>query len=460
MLSLRLYIVILILWGVKVAPFCQSATSNRALLFAVNDYEEMNSLSNPIQNAKDIAEVLESRYGFEVDLVLNPTFEKMEQTVLAYQEAYRKSSYSRDGQLFVFFSGHGIKRGNNGYFMPADADPKRPYAKGIEYDFWRSEINNIDCKHILVAIDACHSITFDPNWQSKTDRNFSRPGERYADQVLVNHDSYRARLFFSSDAVGDQTPDRSTFARQLLEGLRTDQVADGYLTSSQLFANYMQKAAPTPGGGSFGDDEPGSCFLFFPKKQKKSKPTGDYAQRQADVKAYKAIQISPDIASCQKYLETFPKGAFRAEVNNVLTKLQEEVDWEYAALKNTKEAYQIYINDYPAGKYAYEAKARINDHLLIPDSFTPNNDGINDRLVVYADFLVESIESFIIYNRYGQIEYFRKNFKPNLEGYIYWNGEFLNSKPAPSGEYIYQFLLILDNGEKIKKEGNITLLRE
>ncbi|MCB9294090.1 MAG: hypothetical protein H6559_13365 [Lewinellaceae bacterium] len=105
--------------------------------------------------------------------------------------------------------------------MPADADPERPYAKGIEYDYWRSEVDEIDCKHILVAVDACHSITFDPNWEKKPGRNFARPGEQYADQTLLNHQEYRARLFFTSDASGNQTPDRSTFARQLLEGLRT-----------------------------------------------------------------------------------------------------------------------------------------------------------------------------------------------------------------------------------------------
>ena len=282
-----------------------SKAKHRALLFAVNDYEHMKDLQNPVQNARDIARELENRYGFDAEVVPHPTFEAIEQKIMAYQEAYRRGHYAQDGQLLIFFSGHGVRRGKNGYFMPKDGDPERPYTKGLEYDFWRSEIDAIDCKHILVAIDACHSITFDPNWENKPDRLFRRPGERYVDQTLLNHQSYRARLFYTSDATGNETPDRSTFARQLLEGLRTHQSATGYLTSSELFASYMLKAAPTPGGGDFGNDEPGSCFLFFGESS-----GGDP---------------------------------------------EEERFWKLAQQQNTREAYAFYLQLYPDGQYKQEA---------------------------------------------------------------------------------------------------------
>ncbi|MCB0582290.1 MAG: caspase family protein, partial [Phaeodactylibacter sp.] len=281
---------------------------DRALLFAVNDYAAMTDLKNPVQNARDIAAELEKRYGFEAEVVPNPSFAQIEAKLQEYQRAYRSGKYPSDGQLFLFFSGHGAMRGKNGYFMPADADPERPFATAMEYDYWRSEIDEIDCKHILVAVDACHSITFDPNWEKKPDRKFNRPGEQFADQTLLNHGQYRARLFFTSDAKGDQTPDRSTFARQLLEGLRTHQAAAGYLTSSELFASYMLKAAPTPGGGDFGSDEPGSCFLFFQENS----------------------GIDPE----------------------------EERFWQLAVEMDTKEAYDFYLQRYPDGKYKADAEDR------------------------------------------------------------------------------------------------------
>jgi formylglycine-generating enzyme required for sulfatase activity len=291
---------------------------HRALLFAVDDYQHMTDLQNPVKNARDIARELENRYGFDAEVVTNPTFEDIEQKIMAYQQAYRRGTYAQDGQLLIFFSGHGVRRGKNGYFMPKDGDPDRPYTKGLEYDFWRSEIDAIDCKHILVAIDACHSITFDPNWENKPDRLFKRPGEQYVDQTLLNHQAYRARLFYTSDATGNETPDRSTFARQLLEGLRTHQSATGYLTSSELFASYMLKAAPTPGGGDFGNDEPGSCFLFFGENSGGGDP-------------------------------------------------EEERFWKLAQQQNTREAYAFYLQLYPDGQYSQEAKRAMQ---AFPQPFT------------------------------------------------------------------------------------------
>ncbi|MCB0567873.1 MAG: SUMF1/EgtB/PvdO family nonheme iron enzyme [Phaeodactylibacter sp.] len=309
---------VFLLTGMAVASGQTRTGKDRALLFAVNDYREMTDLKNPIQNARDIAAELERRYGFVAEVVPNPSFEKIETKIQEYQRAYRSGKYPSDGQLFIFFSGHGVMGGNNGYFMPADADPERPYATAMDYNYWRSEINAIDCQHILVAVDACHSIAFDPNWEKKPDRKFARPGEQHADQTLLNHEQYRARLFFTSDAIGDQTPDRSTFARQLLEGLRTYQAAVGYLTSSELFANFLLKAVPTPGGGDFGSDEPGSCFLFF-----------------------------------QKGNGTDP---------------EEERFWQLAMEMNTKEAYGFYLQRYPDGKYAADAE---NRRKPLGDSSTP-----------------------------------------------------------------------------------------
>ncbi|MCB0598910.1 MAG: caspase family protein [Lewinellaceae bacterium] len=341
------------------------AGKDRALLFAANDYAAMTDLKNPIQNARDIAAELERRYGFEAEVVPNPSFEKVEAKIKEYQRAYRSGKFPSDGQLFLFFSGHGTMRGKNGYFMPTNADPERPFATAMEYDYWRSEIDAIDCRHILVAIDACHSITFDPNWEKKPDRKFNRPGEQYADQTLLNHQQYRARLFFTSDAKGDQTPDRSTFARQLLEGLRTHQAAAGYLTSSELFASYMLKAAPTPGGSDFGSDEPGSCFLFFlkPPSGNSSFNPEETNALEKDLQAWKVARETNTIHACQAYLRQFPKGEFRGLAADRIQMLEqeaanrrEELDWEIAKEKNDGEAYKNYLEKYPGGKYNEEAR--------------------------------------------------------------------------------------------------------
>jgi len=67
--------------------------------------------------------------------------------------------------------------------------------------------------------------------------------------------------------------------------------------------------------------------------------------------------------------------------------------------------------------------------IKIPNTFTPNNDGVNDtwkiaELTIYKSCTVQ------IFNRYGQLVFTSKG------PYIPWNGK-LNGKPVPIGTYYY-----------------------
>ena len=242
---------------------------DRAIFFAVEKYQnsKLTNLQNPVKNARDIAGELNKRFGFETEVLENPTREQIIGKLNDLSRLYARNEDGRhpaDGQLLLFFSGHGMSEDENGYFLPADADPAQPYDKGIAYEIWRPKIDKINCRHILVAIDACYSVRFDPDWKNKPDGTFKRPGEMTDTQrALANYETYKARVFFTSDNKEDQTPDRSNFARKLLEGLRTASVTDGFLTSKQLFANFVEGASPTPRAGTFGSDEPSSAFLFY-----------------------------------------------------------------------------------------------------------------------------------------------------------------------------------------------------
>lgn len=281
----------------------QTRTNDRALFFAVNTYDHLDNLTKPIQNARDIAAELEETYGFETELFENPSIDKIDQTIETYRQRYADGTYKASGQLLIYFSGHGIKTPSNGYFMAKDSDPKRPNRNGMEYDWYRDKIDQLNCQHILVAIDACHSATFDPDFAFRRDRSFQRKGEEQFDRILANHDSYKARVFWTSDAVGKQTPDKSNFAYQFLEGLRSHSSPTGYLRSSELFSIYLEKVAPKPGGGRFGTDEPSSAFLFFQE-------TPDYSSLEADVDAWERAERLNTPTSYRAYLRSHPNGDF------------------------------------------------------------------------------------------------------------------------------------------------------
>lgn len=88
--------------------------------------------------------------------------------------------------------------------------------------------------------------------------------------------------------------------------------------------------------------------------------------------------------------------------------------------------------------------------LIIPNTFTPNNDGINDNWNIAGIDQFPGIEIWL-YNRYGQVVYHSINYSQPFNG-IY------GGKPLPSGVYYY----ILDPKKVVcqgKVSGNLTLIR-
>ena len=326
------------------------AGQDYALFFAVETYDHMGDLTQPIDNAEAIAKELRENYGFETEVVPNPTFAQIAGKIAEYQQRFASGDFDQKGQLLVFFSGHGVQRGNNGYFMPKDGNPTQLYQNVIEYDNWRYEIDQIACQHILVTVDACHSLTFDPNWKNKSDRNFGRRGDATKDQVLLDHQEYRSRLFFTSDGTNNQTPDRSTLARKFLEALRTYRSANGYLPADELFASYLKRAAPVPGGGDFGQDEPGSRFLFFQKRVAIPDNTTN------DLADWRIAKAADDCPAYRVYLEKHPRGDFAGEAANNIAPCDAEERmlsaWVTTKKRNNCEGYQRFVADYPNSPYA------------------------------------------------------------------------------------------------------------
>jgi trimeric autotransporter adhesin len=90
------------------------------------------------------------------------------------------------------------------------------------------------------------------------------------------------------------------------------------------------------------------------------------------------------------------------------------------------------------------------DDIFIPNSFTPNGDGLNDVLLVYG-YTIQSMQ-FMIFNQWGE-----KIFESNNQS-IGWNGTY-KGKPQPSGVYIYVARFILKDGTVVNRKGATNLIR-
>jgi gliding motility-associated-like protein len=97
-----------------------------------------------------------------------------------------------------------------------------------------------------------------------------------------------------------------------------------------------------------------------------------------------------------------------------------------------------------------------NSNIYIPNTFSPNADGMND-LFYPRGTGVFSIRSFKIYNRWGQILFQKDNIPPNNASYG-WDGTHNSEKMTPD-VYVYTMEVMCDNNILFPIKGNISLIR-
>ncbi|MEL6831374.1 MAG: choice-of-anchor L domain-containing protein [Bacteroidota bacterium] len=97
--------------------------------------------------------------------------------------------------------------------------------------------------------------------------------------------------------------------------------------------------------------------------------------------------------------------------------------------------------------------------VYVPNSFSPNRDGINDVFSVFfaPDSEVENIVSMQVYDRWGSLVFEQLNFNP-LNGTIGWRGNH-KGKPANPGAYIYSIKVVFSDGSTLQLSGDVTLIR-
>ena len=244
--------------GVPVVPNgYERKGKDYALLFAVNEYEHWQKLHNPSLDAMKIETELEDTYGFEVELILNPTM----QEVFAKLREYAAKTYRPEDQVMIFFAGHGYfdEIFQIGYLVARDTelpDEDREHISYISHPLLKERIDNIACKHIFLMIDACFGGTLDH--ELLTHRGEKKPVN--IKRVM----QYQTRRYMTSGG-NEYVPDKSEFAYWVLEALRNRGGEDGILTLNEFFS-YVEQAKPQPRQGKFGHrNEPGSDFLFITK---------------------------------------------------------------------------------------------------------------------------------------------------------------------------------------------------
>ena len=95
--------------------------------------------------------------------------------------------------------------------------------------------------------------------------------------------------------------------------------------------------------------------------------------------------------------------------------------------------------------------------VFIPNAFSPNNDGHNDRITIFTGEDVVKIKTFNIFNRWGELVYEVYNFPPN-DLTFGWDGKY-RSQEMNSAVFAYVVEVEFIDGEVKLFTGDISLLR-
>ena len=234
-----------------------------AILFATNDYDNWPDLVNPVNDTRMIADELKKNYGYKVEVVEGGS----QSDILKKLREYAEKKYKPLDQVFIFFAGHGQfdQTFGEGFVVTKESvtndEAKTTY---LSHNRLRSIVNNIPCEHILLTMDVCFGGTFD---QAIAHRGLEDESEKEASQaeMVTRKLTYKSRRYLTSggkEYVPDGRPGmNSPFARKMLEALRSRGGKDLILTLGEINTS-VEALKPQPRSGEFGDNAPGSDFIF------------------------------------------------------------------------------------------------------------------------------------------------------------------------------------------------------
>ena len=214
-----------------------------ALVIGNNRYAKFDNLSTAVNDARDVAQVLRQRYGFEVQVLTDAT--RLE--ILSALNGFRNRLTNKDNFL-LYYAGHGYldERNERGHWLPSDADGN-DQSNWILNEQITDAINTIEAKHVMVIADSCYSGTLARTVTTSIDGDGSRTPEqqrRWLELMIQT----RSRTVLTSGGLSPVLDGgggrNSVFAKNLLAVLRgNNQVLEGPILFQQVLPRVERDAA-------------------------------------------------------------------------------------------------------------------------------------------------------------------------------------------------------------------------
>jgi hypothetical protein len=212
--------------------FSNANAQDKGLIYgvfiAINDYSGAvwTPLKNPINDAKAIVMVLNEKYVFDQILTIYDEAATRKNIMDRLDEIAQQ--LEENDRLLIFYSGHGIEIGNEGYWVPYGAVGKDT-SELISNSTVKNAAIKTKCSHFLLMVDACFGGTA---FKSSNLYIRNEGAEDYHD-VVQGLISRQALTSGGLEPVEDRKGEHSIFAKYLLKFLAQNE--NQYLSTSELF---------------------------------------------------------------------------------------------------------------------------------------------------------------------------------------------------------------------------------
>src|SRR5579862_1891637 len=139
--------------------------AKRALVIGVGEYEHANRLPVTANDAREFADLLQTRFGFPPEAItlmtdapgsperLRPTYTHLIAAVDTLLNGVNAKS-----EVVFFFSGHGTRSGDHDWLVPMDGLASNVTATCINYDEFKSRLDTNRPERALLIVDACRNL--------------------------------------------------------------------------------------------------------------------------------------------------------------------------------------------------------------------------------------------------------------------------------------------------------------
>ncbi len=348
-----------------------------ALVIGNANYTTARKLNNPVNDATDMSAALKE-LGFEVITGTDLTLRQMREKVREFGDKLKANG----GVGLFYYAGHGVQVDGINYLIPTDAD----IARGDEISFNAFSLEQVFRKietagngFNIVILDACRNNPFARSWS----RSVASDGLALVSAPTGTFIAYASDI----NRTADDGPGRNgIYTGELLKtirkpNLKIEETFKEIQKSVRLVSNGKQ--VPWISSSFSGD------FYFLPQTQRVDAEDLYWAE----------IKGRDTRSAYELYLAEYPSGRYGAEAKNQIDRFKQEdlkrlreierSKWRDAQRSNSKDLYDAYLESYPNGEFAKEARSAISTLQVMEEQTKWNEVQILNRKMAFQSYLSE-----------------------------------------------------------------------